>query len=211
MNAPGAEDGRTKRAAGRRDSRRMAILRGARDVFGRNGYHNTHVSDILEASGIARGTFYLYFDSKSAIFLELLDELLAELRSAIVGVDTQPDSPPIHMQLQGTVRQILGTVVENRALATILLREAVGLDVEADTRLRAFYGALLAYIKDALIEGQRIGIVRALDTELAAMCILGTIKQFIEQFVMMPSDAPIDVDRTALEVLDFNLRGVLAT
>jgi AcrR family transcriptional regulator len=211
MNAPGAEDGRTKRAAGRRESRRMAILRGARDVFGRNGYHNTHVSDILEASGIARGTFYLYFDSKSAIFLELLDELLAELRSAIVGVDTQPDSPPIHMQLQGTVRQILGTVVENRALATILLREAVGLDVEADTRLRAFYGALLAYIKDALIEGQRIGIVRSLDTELAAMCILGTIKQFIEQFVMMPSDAPIDVDRTALEVLDFNLRGVLAT
>lgn len=211
MSTPDATDGRTKRAAGRRESRRMAILRGAREVFGRNGYHNTHVSDILEASGIARGTFYLYFDSKSAIFLELLDELLAELKSAIVGVDTAPESPPIHMQLQGTVRRILGTVVENRSLATILLREAVGLDVEADTRLRAFYGALLAYIKDALVEGQRIGIVRALDTELAAMCILGTIKQFIEQFVMMPSDAPVDVDRTALEVLDFNLRGVLAT
>lgn len=211
MSTPDATDGRTKRAAGRRESRRMAILRGAREVFGRNGYHNTHVSDILEASGIARGTFYLYFDSKSAIFLELLDELLAELKSAIVGVDTAPESPPIHMQLQGTVRRILGTVIENRALATILLREAVGLDVEADTRLRAFYGALLAYIKDALVEGQRIGIVRALDTELASMCILGTIKQFIEQFVMMPSDAPVDVDRTALEVLDFNLRGVLAT
>lgn len=211
MTTPGATDGRTKRAAGRRESRRVAILRGAREVFGRNGYHNTHVSDILEASGIARGTFYLYFDSKSAIFLELLDELLAELRAAVVGVDTAPDSPPIHLQLQGTVRRLLGTVVENRALATILLREAVGLDVEADTRLRAFYGDLLTYIKDALIEGQRIGIVRALDTDLAAMCILGTIKQFIEQFVMMPSDAPIDVDRTALEVLDFNLRGVLAT
>lgn len=211
MTAPGATDGRQKRAAGRRESRRSAILRGAREVFGRNGYHNTHVSDILEASGIARGTFYLYFDSKSAIFLELLDDLLAELRSAIVGVDTQQGTPPIHLQLQGTVRRLLGTVLENRSLATILLREAVGLDVEADTRLRAFYGELLKYIKDALIEGQRIGIVRDLDTDLASMCILGTIKQFIEQFVMMPEGAPIDVDKTALEVLDFNLRGVLAT
>lgn len=211
MTTAGASDGRTKRAAGRRESRRMAILRGAREVFGRNGYHNTHVSDILEASGIARGTFYLYFDSKSTIFLELLDDLLAELRSAIVGVDTQQGTPPIHLQLQSTVRKLLGTVVENRALATILLREAVGLDVEADTRLRAFYGELLEYIKNALLEGQRIGIVRAIDADLAAMCILGTIKQFMEQFVMMPSDAPIDVDRTAFVVLDFNLRGVLAT
>ena len=40
------------------------------------------------------------------------------------------------------------------------------------------------------------------------MCILGTIKQFVEQLVMMDVQE-VDVDRMALSVLDFNLRGLL--
>jgi len=43
---------------------------------------------------------------------------------------------------------------------------------------------------------------------VAAMCILGTIKQFVEQLVMMDVQE-VDVDRMALSVLDFNLRGLL--
>ena len=86
-----AQDGRTIRATSLRENRRAAILKASLKVFGRNGYHNTHVSDIIEAAGIARGTFYLYFESKNAIFLELLDQMLAEVRSNIVGVDTGPN------------------------------------------------------------------------------------------------------------------------
>ena len=57
-------------------------------------------------------------------------------------------------------------------------------------------------------EGQRLSLIRELDTEVAAMCILGTIKQFVEQLVMMDVQE-VDVDRMALSVLDFNLRGLL--
>ena len=67
-------DARTKRAEAMRESRRAHILHTALEVFATNGYHQTRVSDIIEAAGIARGTFYLYFESKSAIFLELLEQ-----------------------------------------------------------------------------------------------------------------------------------------
>jgi AcrR family transcriptional regulator len=208
----GEGDGRTERASRQRKNRRGAILRAARPVFASKGYHQTHVSDIIDAAGIARGTFYLYFDSKAAIFIELLELSLDELRGAIVGVDQEPESPPVEVQLAGTVRRILNTVVSNRLLTTILVREAVGLDEEVDRRLKAFYKELIDYIRDALEEGKRIGILRGIDTEVGAFCIMGTIKQFMEQLVMYDREIPTeDVDRLALAVLDFNLRGVLKT
>jgi AcrR family transcriptional regulator len=204
-----AVDGRTRRATEQRESRRAAILRGALRVFGRKGYHQTHVADIIKAAGIARGTFYLYFEGKSAIFLELLDQMLEQFRESIVGVDTYEGAPPVELQLMQTVRRIMDTVVQNRLLTTIIIREAVGLDQEVDRRLKLFYGDLLEYIREALREGQRLGYIRKLDEDVAAMCILGTIKQFMEQLVMMDHEAEVDVDRLALSVLDFNLRGVL--
>ncbi len=203
-------DGRTARAEEKRYNRRKAILGSARRVFGERGYHRTHVADIIEAAGIARGTFYLYFESKGAIFVELLDDLLNELRGSIVGVETGSDSPPVEHQLVGTVRRILGKVVDNRLLTTIIIREAVGLDEDVDQRLNAFYRDLLDYIRDSLDEGQRMGILREMDTQVAAFCVLGTIKQLMEQLVMEDEElGPVDIDRLALAVLDFNLRGLL--
>ena len=55
-----------------------------------------------------------------------------------------------------------------------------------------------------------MGILRAIDTQVAAFCVLGTIKQLMEQLVMEDEElAPVDIDRLALTVLDFNLRGLL--
>ena len=150
-------DGRSKRGERKRQSRRVEILRAAKAVFARNGYHQTRVSDIIASAQIARGTFYLYFDSKNAIFLELLDELLDELRSSILGVKRGPDAPPVERQLQRTVQKLMQSMVENRQLTTIIIREAVGLDADVDLRLRAFYGELLAYIQESLEEGEQKG------------------------------------------------------
>ena len=202
-------DGRTVRAREQRESRRAEILQGALQVFARNGYHQTRISDIIEAAGVARGTFYLYFESKSAIFLELLTEMLTQLNDAIVGVDTSPSAPPVEELLWSTVKRIMRTVHENRLLTTIIVREAVGLDDEVDQRLADFYGNLLDYVRAALEEGKRMGIVRDVDTEVASLCVLGTIKQFMEELVRSAEDATWDVDRMAYNVLDFNLRGCL--
>jgi AcrR family transcriptional regulator len=206
----GTTDGRAERANKKRELRRREILDVARGVFAEKGYHHTHVADIIEAAGIARGTFYLYFESKSAIFLELLEQLLSEVRSSIVGVDTSDTAPPVQEQLVDRIQRILHLVVENHALTTILMREAVGLDAEVDAKMREFYQSLHFYVRDALERGKRMGLLRDLDTEVAAFCVLGTIKQLMEQLVMSEDGhLAADVDRVALGVLDFNLRGLI--
>jgi AcrR family transcriptional regulator len=50
--------------------RRAEILRAARKVFEDHGFLDTRVADMVAAAGVAQGTFYTYFDSKEAVYIE---------------------------------------------------------------------------------------------------------------------------------------------
>lgn len=202
-------DGRSRRAEAARDRRRADVLDTALRVFAAKGFHQTRVSDIIEAAGVARGTFYLYFESKEAIFHELLDGLLAQLRATVVGVDMSAGAPPVEVQLGDTVRRILEAVEANRLVTTVLMREAVGLDAAVDAKLREFYGSLHRFIASALEVGHAAGVVRPLDTEIVAACVLGSVKHIMERVVMMSPEEPLPIARVSRAILDYNLRGVL--
>ncbi len=203
-----SKDGRSKRAVALRQNRKARILEVAGAVFAEKGYHQTRVADIIQAASIARGTFYLYFESKAAIFVELVDELLSELQGSLVGVDVAPDAPPMKDQLLQTVTRIVRAVRDHHELTRIIFREAVGLDAAVDERLRGFYQDLHQWIRESLDTGQTLGLVRDLDTHVVASCILGSIKYLLEQSVLAGTEGrdPEDVSR---EVLDYNLHGVL--
>src|SRR3954467_6925269 len=54
------------------------LLDAAREVFGRRGYGSASLEEIAEEAGFSRGALYHHFDSKEALFLDLLDERLTE-------------------------------------------------------------------------------------------------------------------------------------
>ncbi len=60
------------------DVRRNEILDVAQQLFLTKGYDNTSVQDILDGVGIAKGTFYHYFDSKIALLDNLIDRIINE-------------------------------------------------------------------------------------------------------------------------------------
>lgn len=200
-------DGRSRRAQETREARRAQILESALQVFSERGYHGASVSDLVAAAGVARGTFYLYFDGKDAVFRELLDELLQHLRSNVVGVDMSPGARPFEEQLVETVARILRTVENNRALTRIIFREAVGLDAAVDARMHAFYDSLTGFVGAALELGARLGVVRALDVDVVATCILGSLRGVVERYVV-DADGPLEIDRVARGVVQFALHGV---
>lgn len=190
-----------------RDRRRAQILKAATGVFAAKGFHQTRISDVIAAAGIARGTFYLYFDSKGELFLGLLRELLKTLRSSVVGVDTGPGAPLLEEQLVDAIRRILQTAVDDRDLATIIVREAVSFDAEARDILNNFYASVRQFIGESIADGQRIGVVRPLDEGITASCILGSVKQLIEEQVMNDFAQPMDVSRAARAIVEYGLRG----
>lgn len=56
-------------------ARRNQILDAATRVFARKGFHPTTIKDIAREAGIADGTIYNYFESKTALMLGIFDRM----------------------------------------------------------------------------------------------------------------------------------------
>ena len=73
------------------NKRKMHVIDTARELFIKHGYHATSIQDILEASGISKGSFYNYFSSKSELFQSVFSSMFALLRerrdALVVGKD----------------------------------------------------------------------------------------------------------------------------
>jgi AcrR family transcriptional regulator len=67
------------------DFRRAQILDAARQSFVKRGVAATTVDAVAKAAGVAKGTVYLYFDSKDAILRDILTKDLQEFHDCTVS------------------------------------------------------------------------------------------------------------------------------
>ena len=81
-DASPASDGKAPRTArGERTLRK--ILDAARAEFGDRGFSESTIVGITQRAGVALGTFYTYFDSKEAIFQEVVRDMSAQVRDRV--------------------------------------------------------------------------------------------------------------------------------
>ena len=202
-----ALDRRSARAEARRGRRRDAILRAASALFSRQGYHSTSVADVIAAAGISRGTFYLYFDNKDSLFLELIEQFVQRIISVVEVVD--PSGPDPTQRIYENVRRVVDVVFDNGDLTVLVLREDVGLNPEVDEKLRRFYGFVREMVEGALENGARLGLIRKVNEPIVATALIGAIKEvFMHHLVIAPDSAPAR-ESVAESLLDFGLRGLL--
>ena len=73
------------------DERRRELLACAQKLFYSKGYESTSVRDIVNEAGVAKGTFYYYFDSKQAILESMIDELVSYSLVLMKPIIDDPD------------------------------------------------------------------------------------------------------------------------
>ena len=207
-NEPPVVDGRSRRAQRIRQARRGQVLEAALDFLSRKVYHRTSITDIIRAAGIARGTFYLYFGNKQAIFDELLGIFIDKIVSSVHRVNVDLNAPPPVEQIRANVTRVVDVLVQNENFTRLLLRQAVGQNPEFDERIAVFYRKTLDLIEGALVLGQSMGIVRFCDPQVVASCILGSLKEVANQFLLDPNKWRSKKDVLVGEILDYNLKGV---
>lgn len=120
------------------DARRKEILQGCFGLFAAQGYAALSMRGIARALGVSTGTLYYYFDSKEAIFEEMV-RLVASRDVADASAETPADAPraerlaglmrflqrnatPLLQTLQVSLeyRRQLDTAVENDLLQSTL-------------------------------------------------------------------------------------------
>ena len=185
-------------------TRRQQLLHHARDVFAKRGYHAAKIEDIVTAAGVARGTFYLYFTDKRAIFEEIVDRTLHRVGMAIERVDI---TRPVADQVRGNIRRIVALLLEDRATTKILLASASGIDPAFDRKMTAFFDEVATLLEQSLRDGQELGIVAKGDTRMFAYLTMGSLKELLFELVVRGWDHP--EERIAEEIFLFFRAGYL--
>jgi AcrR family transcriptional regulator len=73
-------------------NRREDILKAARHAFKESGYEKAHVAEIAKCAGVAKGTVYLYFESKQAMLDALCDRYQEMIADALLPALQNPDA-----------------------------------------------------------------------------------------------------------------------
>lgn len=61
------------------------LLETGRELFERQGLRKTNVAELADAAGIGKGSFYLFFPSKEALYMAISERFEAELKAALLA------------------------------------------------------------------------------------------------------------------------------
>lgn len=76
-----------------KDQIRQCLLAKGKELFIKYGLSKTSIDDLVEACGIAKGSFYKFFSSKEELFFVILENQ-EEITNQLIGAHLQKDLPP---------------------------------------------------------------------------------------------------------------------
>jgi AcrR family transcriptional regulator len=183
------------------------IFLAARNVFARQGYRSTTVSDILQEANVARGTFYRYYPNKRQVFYDLMSSLfngISEASSAIVNNDGNQLAGHIHDSFAHCYRLF----IDNRGLLLTYMREGITLDTGLYALWDEFDKRMTTLFSGVLSKGIDSGEFRQVDNELVSRAMLMLFLQVPYRDIMLAGHSSIDVDSLAGEMASFVLEGL---
>ena len=90
------------------EDKKVALKAAALDIFGQKGYKATGISEIARQAKVAVGSFYNYYDSKEAIFLDVYIEENKRTRQKMMEeIDWQGEAVDLVTQLFAWSRRLI--------------------------------------------------------------------------------------------------------
>ena len=202
----------SERARRAREKRRKELLDAATTVFASKGYWTASISDIIEAAGVARGSFYRYFDSKQQIFVAIVDQFREEEKLLVQQLD-QLSASPQKDDFQKKVRIGICSWLEfyhrNLAAAKIVVQDANMIDTGAGRKREDLRRSVRAALARMTLSRQRSGVFhRRISPNLAAHFLLGMFDEMAAGCLERARKA--DLPRLAEQFVDFELNGLLS-
>ena len=191
-----------------RDVRRERLVQSAKRSFADKGFHEASISQIVRQAGIARSTFYQYFDSKLHLFQSILDAFLQDLEESIQPISLAPGAQASMAQLEDNLNRVLNLMLGERDLTQILLHHTGALDRTVLGRVEEFYEGAAEMIQRSLNQGISMNLVRPCDTRLTSYCIIGAVKEVVFQLSSSQEQQP-SVEELTRNMLDFAMGGIL--
>jgi AcrR family transcriptional regulator len=177
QHSNGISNGRPFRVRDEQAAKRERILAAALKLFAHEPYQAVTMDRVAEAAGVAKGTLYLYFPSKDALYLGVLsDGLDTAYRTYQSSADPKL---PVVERLRRSIAVMVEFFDERRdflrffAIEEPRLSEARNRIIES-SRERGFN-----FFASLIEEGIRSGVFARVDPRLATFTIQGAIRQLL--------------------------------
>jgi AcrR family transcriptional regulator len=88
---------------------REEILSKSLEVFRSRGYHHTSMTDLANAVGLLKGSFYHYFDSKETLMKEVLSSINLFLKESVFPI-AYDDKMAVEVRMETMLKRFSSTV-----------------------------------------------------------------------------------------------------
>ena len=171
--------------------RRREIMDAALRVFLEKNVADTTVSDITAAAGVAKGTFYLYFDSKEALVWALKDRFVDEMVAHATSFAERIGRDDWWALAEATTEGWIDFALEHRDLLKVFFQEGVTPETyapfaECQAKIHTMFVA-------GIQAGMESGAFQVSDPDLAAKLLEHAIDGTVEHSIMF--DEELDRDR----------------
>jgi AcrR family transcriptional regulator len=173
-------------------------------VFADQGFDQTRIEDLAEATGIPRATLYYYFAGKEDILAWLLRRMLVDMAQVVAVASS--GVAPARDRLAAVVRAEIDVMARHPATCRALLAD-LGRAGRIPEISAAIQAAFHHPVRRLLAEGEADGSLRPVgDPETTASALYGAITTAAAHFLV--ADNRLDTERVTTEVTTFVLAGL---
>jgi len=188
-----------ERAQQRRAQTARQLLEAARKVLAAKGYHGTKIVDIARAARVGVGTFYLYYPTKEALFLELVEEAVVQLKAQLDAVRAGV-SEPVEQARTHTLT-FFRFASDNRELFRIVFGHGASFhDV-----VRRCQDSFISDMRESLAVGMASGTFRSADATVWAQALIGMSLQVVSWWIEQEG---VSIEEVARSLSDLALHGI---
>jgi AcrR family transcriptional regulator len=197
------------------EERRKQILSAAAQVFAEKGFERATIADIAKAAGIAEGSIYNYFKSKSDLLLHIPRQAI---QPTIESLNTQMtalsgERPPEQM-LATLARQMVNTIHQNAPVFRILLSTLPTMSQAArENYLNHVILYALSMLESYFDKQIKQGVLRRdADAKTLARAFAGMFLPFValRDVLQVESEQAADYDELIAKLSHLFLHGALA-
>jgi AcrR family transcriptional regulator len=183
----------------RREQTARQLLEAARNVIAAKGYHGTKIVDIARAAQVGVGTFYLYYPTKEALFLELVEDAVAQLKTQLDTVRVSVTDPVEHARTR--TMTFFRFASDNRELFRIVFGHGASFhDV-----VRRCQDSFINDMRESLEVGMSSGAFRSAGADVWAQALIGMSLQVVSWWIEQEG---VSIEEVARSLSDLALHGI---
>jgi TetR/AcrR family transcriptional regulator, cholesterol catabolism regulator len=183
--------------------RRMEIRDAAVKLFYEQGFTETSMRQIAEATGAGKSTLYDYFKTKDEILVSYFENEIIHLTEMVRKINQQPVNA--RKKLEILLNTHLEFLLDNRQFYLRMTAEAQRMGIDSQTRIQQGRHQYQDMICELIEQGIREGTFRPVNPRLVMRIILSSLTPMV--FSTRPSGSP---EQMLAESLDIILRGIAA-